>query len=120
MSVLSMASSRSSETETELEHKLALSLSGQLARIPSGELGEGIAAALHEVAVVTGLESCQLLEFGENGTVVATHAPTRAATTLEPERQPPMLDQWLIARLARGEVVAVSRPEDLPREAVIL
>ncbi len=120
MSVLSMPSSRSAETELEHVAELAVSLSGQLIRITSGEVRKGIAAALYQVAAVTGLDSCQLLEFSEIGTVVATHTPTRSATTGDPEQQPPMPDAWLIAHLARGEVVAVSRPEDLPREAAIL
>src|SRR5688572_18579899 len=119
MSVLSMPSSRSAETELDHIAELAVSLSGQLIRITSAELREGIAAALYQVAAVAGLESCQLLEFSDIGTVVTTHVPTGAATAGDAEQQPPRPDAWLIAQLARGEVVAVSRPEDLPREAVV-
>src|SRR6478735_1869442 len=117
MSVLSMPTSRSSETELEHITNLAVTLSGRLIRIPSGELGGAITAALDQVAAVAGLESCRLLEFSEIGTVVGTHLPTRATITSDPDEQPRLLDDWLIERLARGEVVAVSRPEDLSREA---
>ena len=84
MPVLSMPTSRSSETELEFITSLAVTLSGQLIRIPSGELGEAITAALDQVAGVAGLESCRLLEFSEIGTVACTHAPTRLATTHAP------------------------------------
>jgi transcriptional regulator with GAF, ATPase, and Fis domain len=112
-----MPTSRSSETELEQITNLAVTLSGQLIRVPSGELGEEIAAALYQVAAVTGLESCQLLEFSEIGTVIGTFAPTRSAMTHDAEEPPRMPDEWLVARLTRGEVVVVSRPEDLPQEA---
>ena len=48
------------------------------------------------------------IEFSEIGTVVGTYLPTRVAATSDPDEQPRPLDDWLIERLARGEVVAVS------------
>jgi len=119
MSVLSMPSPRSSEAEFEQITQLAVSLSAQLTRVHTHELEFAIAAALQQVAVATGLDTCQLIEFSETGTVASTHAPTRTAAANDPDRSA-LPDEWLLTRLARGEVVAVSAPEDLPREAMSL
>ena len=45
--------------------------------------------------------------------------PTRDREHVRPKRRR-RLEDWLVARLARGEVVAISRPDDLPPEATIL
>jgi len=88
MSVLSMPSPRSSEAEFEQITQLAVSLSAQLTRVHTHELEFAIAAALQQVAVATGLDTCQLIEFSETGTVASTHAPTRTAAA----RDGPSLD----------------------------
>ena len=46
------------------------------------------------------------------------HFPTRPASTESQEHQTAIPDDWVIERLARGEMVAISRPEELPREAM--
>ncbi len=116
MSVLSISSSRSNP-ETELEHitQLAVALSGQLTRIQVDEIGPTVGEALQRVAVATRIDGCQLLEFSELG-IARTHLPTRTNAD-GGQDQPPAPPEWLLARLLRGEVVAVSRREDLPREA---
>jgi transcriptional regulator with GAF, ATPase, and Fis domain len=111
-----MPASRSSETELEHITNLAVTLSGRLIRIPSGELGDAITAALDQVAAVAGLESCRLLEFAEFENDTKLHGATgMAAPGDSPAFEP---EDWLVDRLRRGELVSIARPEDLPREAM--
>jgi formate hydrogenlyase transcriptional activator len=120
MSVLSMSSSRPLH-ETELEHitQLAVTLSGHLTRVHGDDIAPAIADVLQRVAAATRVDACQCIEFTETGTVARAHVPTRGAHT-EDRPQMPAPEGWLIARLARGEVVASARPEDLSREALAL
>ena len=118
MSVLTMPSSRTlSETELEDLTQLAVTLSGQLTRVQENGLAQAVAEALQRVAAATRVDGCQFIELDESGTVRQIHTP---AGTAKNDRQGPVSGPgtWLVARLARGEVVAVSRPEDLPREAM--
>ena len=80
-------------------------------------MAPAIADALAEVAAATRVDSCQLLEFAESGAVTRVHVAAGTATgpTDEP---PPAPEAWLVDRLLRGEVVAISRPEELPRDAI--
>ena len=117
MSVLTMPSSRpASETELEAITQLAVSLSGQLTRVHEDGIAQVIAEALRRVAAATRVDGCQFVELDESGTVGQVF--TSAGPALN-DRQGQVLgpDPWLVARLTSGEVVAVSQPEDLPREA---
>ncbi len=119
MSVLNMPSSRSlPEAELERITELAVSLSGQLTRVTFDELEAAIAGGLQHLVLATGADACRLIQFNEGGAVVGAQNTTRIVN-LAAEEAPP-LDEWLAVRLARGEVVAVSQPEDLPPEAKIL
>ena len=119
MSVVAMSSSRSlPDAELERITELAVSLSGQLTRVHFDELDAAIAGGLQHLMAVTCADACRLTQFNESGAVVATQNPTRIVSTAAEE--PPPLEDWLAVRLARGEVVAVSQPDDLPPEARIL
>jgi formate hydrogenlyase transcriptional activator len=118
MSVLSLSSRPRPESELELITQLAVTLSGVLTRLHLDEPDTAIGAALQHVALSTQVESCQLIEFTELGTVCRTHLPTQHANTGSPEHQTDALDRGIIERLARGEVVVGSRPDKLPREAM--
>ena len=119
MSVLNMPSSRSlPEAELERITELAVSLSGQLTRVHFDELDAAIAGGLQHLVEVTCADACRLTQFNESGAVVGTQNPARIVNTTAEEPLP--LEDWLVVRLARGEVVAVSQPEDLPLEARIL
>src|SRR5580765_2573168 len=121
MTVLSMPSSRPMpETELECITQLAVTLSGQLTRVHFDDIPAAIAEALQRVAEATRLDTCMLLEFSELGTVTRVNVPTGTATTDDGGHATPLPEEWLIARLARGELVTISRPEDLPREAMAL
>ena len=117
MSVLSLSSSRPlPETELEPITQLAVTLSGQLTRVHFDEIAPAIAEALQRVAAATRLQGCQLIEFSELGAVARAHVPMGA----DDREQTPMPDEWLVARLARGELVSIARPEELPREAMAM
>jgi formate hydrogenlyase transcriptional activator len=118
MSILSMSSSRPLP-EHELEHitQLAVTLSGQLARVHGDDITQAIAEALQRVAVETCVDVCQLIEFSELGAVARTHVPTPAATMDDRQPRTSGSERWLVERLGRGEVVAISRPEDMPQDA---
>ena len=121
MSVLNMTTSRPfSETELEQISQLAVTLSGRLMRIPLDDIGPAIAEALQQVAAATCADGCQLVEFSELGAVAQTYLPTAAASGDCSRTQMPVLEPWLTRRLAAGEMVAVTRPEELPVEAIVL
>jgi formate hydrogenlyase transcriptional activator len=119
MSVISMSPSRPlPEAELELISQLAVTLSGRLTRVQFEDISSAISEALQQVASATRIDACQLVEFTEVGTVARAHAPTGTAKApAEPGRLAPPAE-WLIARLARGELVAVTRPDELPPEAI--
>jgi formate hydrogenlyase transcriptional activator len=121
MSVLNMSSSRvRPEAELERITQLAVTLSAQLTRVDFDGLDPVIAGVLTQVATATRVEECQLVEFTESGSVARVHLPTRPANTADGGHHLPAPDQWLLARLASGEAVVVSRPDDLPPEITAL
>jgi len=119
MSVVKMSSPRSqSDTEFDRIAQLAITLSGQLARVHLDEIAPAITRALDDIAQDTGADGCHLIEFTPAGTVARRHAPSQpAAPDGQAEMAPP--DDWLVERLARGEIVTISRLDELPREAFL-
>jgi formate hydrogenlyase transcriptional activator len=114
MSVVTMPSSRTlPDVEIEQLTRLTLMLSSRLARLPLEDLDPVLAETLEQIAAATGVKSCRLVEFDASGSAARTHHSTGAVG--RDER--PAADEWLVERLGRGEVVAISRPDDLPREA---
>ena len=116
MSVIRMPAPRTF-SETELEHvvRLAVTLSGRLARLHAEEIGPAVAEALEHVAIATRADGCHLLEFNESGALLRAHSP--AGRAIPSGCQVPVLENWLVARLARGELVSIPRGADLPHEA---
>src|SRR5688500_4472294 len=119
MSILSMSSSRPlHEIELEQITQLAVMLSAQLTRVHVDGIAPAIADALQRVAAVTHVETCECIEFTESGTLARAHGPRRSANGDDARPQTRCSDGWLVARLARGELVAIARPEEFPREAL--
>ena len=117
MPVLSMSSSRVvPEADLDELAQLAMRFSRRLTRVHLEEIGPAIAEALNQIAAATGVDACRLVELTESGSVAHVHSPTSDAS--EGQQQRPVSEGWLIERLARGELVAISRPEELPREAI--
>jgi transcriptional regulator with GAF, ATPase, and Fis domain len=118
MSVLTMSVSRPpSETELEDITQLAVTLSAHLTRVPVDHIAEAIAEALDRVAAATRIDDCRFVEFDETGGVARTFMPARTGGTGDAS-SPAEPEAWLVARLTRGEVVSISSPEELPREAL--
>ena len=86
-----------------------------MARLHLDHIGAAIAEALGQIARATRVDGCQLLEFTASGSVARTHLA--AGTTGGDDDRTGALAQedWLVARLSRGEAVAISRPDELPR-----
>ncbi len=117
MPVLSMSSSRVvPEADLDELAQLAMRFSRRLTRVHLEEIAPAIAEALNQIAAATGVDACRLVELTESGSVAHVHGPTSAAS--EGQQQRPVSEGWLIERLVRGELVAISRPEELPREAI--
>jgi len=114
MSVVSMPAARiAPESELEQIVQLAVTLSGRMARLHLDDIGAAIAEALRQIAWATRVDGCQLLEFSASGSVARTHLPAGS----DGAAHPPFQEAWLVARLSRGEAVAISRPEERPHDA---
>jgi transcriptional regulator with GAF, ATPase, and Fis domain len=120
MSVIAISSKRIvPETELQQFEQLAVTLAGRLTHLPAESIGPAIAEALEQVAAAMGVGACQLIEFTEAGAVARSHFPTRAPSVSDGASATPVAEEWLIGRLARGEMVAISRLDELPREAIV-
>ena len=116
MAVVSISSlPKDREAELEQVAELAVSLSGRLTRLRVNEIGPAIAAALKQIAEVIGVDSCRLMQFTD-GSPAREPLPGGGELHTE-ERIDDSVDGWLIERLGRGDIVAISRPEDLPVHA---
>ena len=117
MSVLSMSACRTApETDLEQLDELAVALSGRLSRLQTDDVATVMAAALDQIARSVSAE-CRLVEFAACGTPTRTHG--RAGPAPQPQNATVSSHEtWLLERLARGESVIISRPEEFPREAL--
>ena len=118
MSVVNILSSRTlPEPEIEQIAQLTITFSRRLTRTHVDGIPPAIGEALEQIAAAVNVDSCQLVEFNELGSVTCVYGPTKTAgTSGRPGQTAP--DTWLVDRLARGELVAISRPDELPREAI--
>jgi transcriptional regulator with GAF, ATPase, and Fis domain len=113
MSVVNISSLRPSPAvDLDQLSQLAVTLSRQLARVTLDQLPETIADAVARVGAAARAESSRLLEFGDSGEVLRSHVGTSAAG------HDVAAQSWLIDRVACGETVAVSRPDELPSAAL--
>ena len=106
------------ETELQQFEQFAVALSGRLSRLHVDDVGPAIAEALDQIAGAMCAAACQLIEFTETGSVARCHLPSPANAHDGPN-QMAMPEEWLVRRLARGEMVTISRPEELPPDATI-
>jgi len=106
------------ETELQQFEQFAVALSGRLSRFHLDDVGPAIVEALDQIAAAMCAAACQLIEFTETGSVARCHLPSPANAHDGPN-QMAMPEEWLVQRLARGEMVTISRPADLPPDATI-
>ena len=120
MSVVNISTSPNfPEADHDPLAQLAVTLSRRLTRVPLDGIPAAIGQALAEIAGATRVEACQLIEFTESANVARVHAATGAATRSGSLPQASEPEDWLIECLKRGELVSISRPEELPREAIV-
>ena len=119
MSVVNISTSRTVPgADIEQLARLAVTLSGRMARVVLDEMPATIVDALAEIAAATRVDGCQLLEFSEAASVSRTHVPGRIANGPDGQHQVMAAEPWLVGRVGRGEVVAISQPDEFPREAI--
>ena len=120
MSVVNISSSWSSpDANPEQLAQLAVTLSRGLTRVLMDDIAPAIGDALAQIALAAHADGCQLLEFAASGVVTRVHVPTRPAKVAAPEHQALAPEEWLVERLKRGDLVNISRAEELPREAIV-
>ena len=119
MSVLNISSSRTMpEADLQQLAQLAVTLSRRLTRVLSGEMPQAIAEALEQVAAGIHAEGCRLLEFSDSGSLSRVHVPAGIANAPDGPDRTQAPEAWLLERLIRGEIVDISHPNELPREAI--
>ena len=118
MSVVNISSARTSEPEIDRVVQLALELSGRFTQVQSQQIDQTIAEALEQIAAAMFAETCEFVEFTDAGAVARRHSPANAVNSSVAEAPMSLADDWLIDRLARGEQLTISRPDDLPPEAI--
>jgi formate hydrogenlyase transcriptional activator len=119
MSVINISSSWASpDANPEQLAQLAVTLSRGLTRVLLEDIATATADALAQITTAAHADGCQLLEFAESGDVARVHAPARSPNVPAGADQPPP-EAWLLERLKRGELVNISRAEELPKEAFV-
>jgi formate hydrogenlyase transcriptional activator len=114
MDAIPIATARAiAEGNLDSSDRLIIALSSRFTRLHVDEIEPAIAGALEEIGTTVGVDASRLLELTEDGAVSVAHAWLRPGTT----RLDPVLRPWLLTRLARSELVAVTRADDLPPDA---
>jgi len=120
MSLLSTSPSYPApDAELEQVVQIAVSVSGRLARIHLHHMPSAVAEVLQQIAAATHADGCELLEFTPSGTPVRAGLPFSCARYASAAPPAPMLADWLVERLARGESLVIARPEDIPCDAMM-
>ena len=120
MAVTSFSSGRA-QTEPALEGlvHLVVTLSGRLTRLQLEDIPLAMSLALTQIAEAVGVDTCQLVEFSEDGEAANVHVQP-GPDAVDEEAGWAVRESWLMDRLMRGERVIVSRPDELPHEAIEL
>ena len=118
MSVVAIRSKRIVlETELQQFEQFTVALSGRLLAIQGDGMGPAIVEALDEVVAGLGADACQLIDLAETGSVSRCYVSTGAARGASGQDVTRVPDEWLVTRLARGEMVNVASPDELPPDA---
>ena len=118
MSVSGFSSTRTA-TDLPIDQvaELAVTYAQRLVRATCSDLPSTIEETLEQLAAALQTDTCQLVEFARSGEVSHIHTPARPSAWATARPAPVSVERWLTERLARGEVVTLSRPEELPLEA---
>ena len=120
MSVVNIASRNLSEAGPDHLAELAVSLSGRLTRVLVDGMPAAIAESLAEIAAAIRVDGCRLYEFGDAGDAGAGPRTRRPGQHVDRRRRRRRSRKtgWC-SGCGSGETVSISRPEDLPREAIL-
>ena len=117
MSLIAFSPSRSDSTE-DLHpfERLTVSLSSSFSTLSVDETMESVALALEDVGSTFGVAECTLIALGDAHTAKIVRSWT--AHPYEPCRDEDLVSMpWLIQRLARNAVVAITSAVDFPHAA---
>lgn len=118
MSVVAMQSKRIAlETELQQFEQFAVALSGRLSAIQGDGMGPAIVEALDQVVAGLGAGACHLIELSETGLVTRCYTSTGVARRASGQDGTRVPDEWILTRLARGEMVNVASPGEMPPDA---
>ncbi len=117
MSLTALSTSRiAPSTQLEDFERLAVTLSGRLTRLALEDIAPAIETALEELGRMMAVDTCRLIEFAD-GVVVREYCPARPADQGSDPNHVSASPAWLIDRLLVGELIAISRADELPLEA---
>ncbi|HET9489797.1 MAG TPA: ATP-binding protein [Methylomirabilota bacterium] len=91
--------------------KLLASLAATFSTLSAADFDREVRGALRRVVDFLGVDGGSLIEFSRDGSTVRSWAIEEWIDVAE--------FPWMTARLQRGEVVTVSRPDELPDEAAV-
>jgi transcriptional regulator with GAF, ATPase, and Fis domain len=117
MSLLTFSPTRPASTE-DLHpfERLMINLSTSFSTLDAGDTGDAVALALEDIAVTCGVGECTLIVFDEASAARVVHSWT--AHTYEPCRDGDLSNMpWLVQRLVRNAIVAVTASGDFPSAA---
>ena len=98
--------------------RLLTSLSTRFASLELEQLTPALDDALEQACLALNVDRSTIIEFNENGTIHTSHSGQRPGVEDLRVDVDPASWRWLTCRLMNREVVAVSRLEDLPMEAL--
>ena len=114
MAVVRFSPSRSgSQDALQPFERLALSVSACMCASDADDAEDGVARGLEEIGTTFGVDECTFIAYGERGSVRVVRswaAPPHAPCTDEDIGSMP----WLLQRLARNAVVAMTPTTDCP------
>jgi formate hydrogenlyase transcriptional activator len=116
MSAVPIASLPHAEDFDHVYTNLIAAVSRRLTCVAVDGLAAAIAETLADIAAATRVESCRLIELLEAPALPRIYQA--AGATRSPQSYQREAEDWLIDRLRQGELVAASRPEELPRSAI--
>ena len=98
--------------------RLLTSLSTRFASLELEQLTPALVYALEQTCLALNVDRSTIIEFNENGTIHTSHSCQRRGVEEPRVEVEPASWRWLTGQLMNREVVAVSRLEDLPMEAL--
>ncbi|HEY6359623.1 MAG TPA: sigma 54-interacting transcriptional regulator [Vicinamibacterales bacterium] len=96
--------------------RLAVNLSSSFSRLEADDVDDVVARAVGEIGAAFGADECTLIAFGERG--AARVVQSWAANPQMPSSDDDVASMpWLVQRLARNAVVAMTPSSDIPHAA---